>query len=172
MLLFVCGWPACGKTYFGDWLETHRDFRHLDLEATDQGSQDLRELWEKEVPATAPTFVAALRKRHPHWVVTWGAPADCLPRLTAIRAAGFETWFLLPGNESRSRLEWLQRARLVDPETKPLAWEKKAGEIRKGARDLRKFFRDRCIESLGAMGERMPPEKLAERMGVPDPAGR
>jgi hypothetical protein len=169
MLVFVCGWPACGKTFYGDWLETHRGFRHLDLEGDGESAQALRALWESEVPAGAPKFVAALRKRHPHWVVTWGAPADCLPRLTAIRAAGFDTWFLLPGNESRSRLEWLQRARLVDPEIKPLAWEKKASEIRKGARDLRKFFRDRCIESLGAMGERMPPEKIAERMGVPAP---
>jgi hypothetical protein len=167
MLLLVTGWPACGKTFFGDWLETHRGFRHLDLEATDTASRDLRTLWETDVPAAAAAFAATLRKQHPRWVLTWGAPADCLPRLEAMRAAGFETWFLLPGNESRSRQEWLLRARLSDPEAKPLAWEKKAGEIRKGARDLRKFFRDRCIESLGAMGERMPCETLAERMGVP-----
>lgn len=166
MLLIVCGWPSCGKTHFGAWLETNRDFRHVDLEEPDSDVEEIVALWEELVPESAPKFVTALRKKHPNWVLTWGAPADCMPRLEALRAAGFEAWFLLPGSDQRSRQEWLQRAREKDPEVRASIWDKKANEIRKGARELRRFFRDRCIESLSSHGERMPCETLAEKMSV------
>jgi hypothetical protein len=166
MLLLVCGWPSCGKTHFGQWLEATRDFRHVDLEEPESDAQEIFALWEKQVPDAAPKFVATLRKQHPRWVLTWGAPADCMPKLEAMRAAGFEPWFLLPASDQRSRQEWLQRAREKDPDVRPSIWDKKANEIRKGARELRRFFRDRCIESLSSHGERMPCEVLAEKMNV------
>lgn len=167
MLLLVSGWPACGKREFARWLEENRDFRHLDLAEPESFGGELLTLWESLDADSAPAFAKALLKRHPDWILTWGAPAGCIPRMEALRAAGFDGWFFLPGTEQRSRLEWLQRERANDPDIRPSAWDHIATEIRKGARDLRRFFRDRCIETLNSRGERLSNEELAERLGVP-----
>lgn len=167
MLLLICGWPACGKTYYGNWLASHCGFHHLDLEDADSADPTLLEAWKKLMPQAAPKFVAALRARNPHWVLTWGAPADCLPYLEALRKEGFEEWFFQAGTEQRSRLEWLLRERAIDPDVRASVWDRQANEIHKGARGLRQFFRGRCIESLNSRGERLSCEVLADKMGVP-----
>ncbi len=119
------------------------------------------------MPDHAAKFVAALKKKHGDWVLTWGTTPHSMPHLDALRAEGFEGWFLLPGNEQRLRQEWMLRAKETNPDVKPGTWERQRDAIKKGARDLRRFFRDRCIETINSHGERMPCEELANRMGVP-----
>lgn len=119
------------------------------------------------MPDGAASFVAALRALHPRWVITWGAPANCMPFFDGLRSAGFDTWFLLAEREQTSRQLWLQREREANREAKPREWESKAGEIRKGARELRRFFRGRCLVSITSRGERVPCSVLAKSMGVP-----
>lgn len=167
MLLFLSGWPACGQAHYGEWLVTHYDFQHLDLEIPAADSSELHDLWEKHLPGKAPALAAKLLKRHPRWVVTGGAPTDNLPNLEALRAAGFSLWFLLPRSESLSRQRWLQIEREKDPAARPTPWEKQADAIRSSARQLRPFFRDHCITTLNGVAELLDGDALAAQLGIP-----
>lgn len=165
MFIFLTGWPACGASFYGDWLAERFDFRHFDAEDSASPAR-LQTAWEQLTPSRAKSFADALREQHPRWVVSAAAPTGNLRRLEALRAAGFSLWFLLPHTESLSRQRWLVLEREYDPETRPTAWEKQADAIRGKARELRPFFRDCCIETLNAGLELLDADALAARIGA------
>lgn len=166
MLLFFSGWPACGESYYGEWLASRYDFIHLDLEGDHGREPELREQCEKLTPARAPAFAARLRKQHPRWVITRPATGELLPRLEALRAADFSLWFFLPRADGLSRQRWLMHERERDPEVRPLAWERQAAAIRSHAREMRPYFRDHCVQTLDTAGELLDGDALAARVGV------
>lgn len=167
MLIFLSGWPACGDTFYGEWLASRYDFQHVDLDVDPANATGLHEQYAKLRPPRAPAFAAALRKKHPRWVLTGRIPTNDFVQLEALQAAGFSLWFLLAKTEGLSRQRWLMLERERDPEVRPVAWEKQADAIRGSARGLRPFFRDHCIETLNSAGELMDGDTLAARLGLP-----
>jgi hypothetical protein len=166
VLLFLSGWPACGMHYYGEWLATHHDFRHLDLECLPSQRSELHALWEKSVPARASALAERLLKMHPRWVVTAKAPTDGPAQLEPLQAAGFDLWFLLPRTDAVSRQQWLVHEKEKNPEARGSGWDQQADAIRKAARGLRPYFRDRCVQTLSGVGELMDGDALAARMGI------
>ncbi len=166
MLLFITGWPACGQSFYGEWLAAHHGFRHIDLDQPLGDPDGFRNLWEERLPGRAGELAAALGKQHPRWVATGEIPVEHLDNLAPLAAAGFNLWFLLPRTESVSRLTWLQRERELDADVRPTAWDKQASAIRGSARRLRPFFRDHCVTTLNAAHELMDAAEFAAHVGV------
>lgn len=165
-LTFLAGWPACGEASYGEWLATHRNFRHLDLASDSPAEAAQRSQWEQLCPATAEAFRDDLVSAHPRWVLTTPAPVASAEQLTALKKAGFSLWFLLARTEGLSRQQWLADQREANGDSRPLAWARRAEAIRKQARELRPLFRDRCIETLCGLGDRMSEPELCARIGV------
>ncbi len=165
-LLFLTGWPACGLSDFGAWLEVHRGYKHLDLDDDSPAEHELREAWARLLPKSPGRLLGELRARADRWVVTGENPADHLPYLGVLREAGFGVWFLQPRMEGHSRQRWLARERELDPATKSAAWDRLADAIRKNARELRPHFRNRCVDALAAEGQ-LSFETMAEAMHLP-----
>ena len=163
---FLTGWPACGAAEFGAWLAEHRGFAHLNLEDDSSRDADLREAWARLLPDAAGELVATLRARGDQWVVTAGSPADQFAHLAALRDAGFNLWFLQPHQDGLSRQRWLAQERERDPGVKSQTWDRMADAIRRKARDLRPFFRDRCIQTLVTEGL-IDGEAFAKAIGLP-----
>lgn len=166
MLLFLSGWPACGETAYGEWLATSCNFRHIDLESDRSHDPEWTEQWRRLSPERARSFASYLQKKHPRWVLTGQVPADDLPRLESLQAAGFALWFLQARSEGLSRQRWLMLEREIDPAVRPLAWEKQADAIRSSARQLRPIFRDRCVTTLRSVTELMDGAEFATHIGV------
>lgn len=165
-LLLLTGWPACGEAFYADWLERNRDFRHLDLNGDNPGDAAALRRWEEFDESDASGFILGLRRQHPRWVLTHAAPVPRMKRLPALRACGFELWFLLPRTEPLSRIQWLSEQRDSDSGVKSSDWAKRAEAIRAAGRELRPHFRDRCIETLLGSDELLSGDEFAVRVGL------
>lgn len=165
-LLFISGWPACGETFYGEWLATGYDFRHVSLEAGRWDDSEWSGLWRETDTDQAVMLSSQLQEKHPRWVLTSPAPIEDLSRLEVMKAAGFSLWFLLARREELSRQRWLKLEREVDPNANPAAWKRLADAIRKSARGLRPHFRNQCIETLSGTGELLDGDELATRIGL------
>jgi hypothetical protein len=167
-VLFLTGWPACGIAELGAWLAEHRGHRHLDLDDDSGRDRELREAWAALLPDSAPRLIRELRAHAKRWVITGERPADHLPYLGALSAAGVGLWFLQPQLDGHSRQHWLARERLLNAEARAGAWDKLADAIRRNARELRPHFRNRCIPTLAVDGP-IPFEAIAAAMHIPAP---
>jgi hypothetical protein len=94
--LLLAGVPATGKSSFGNWLEEHKRYLHLDFDEEDiiqkRGfgrEQDL--LWHQH--QTEP-LLQALIARHQPIVLTWGLAPQFLPLVKHLLIWGFvPVWF-------------------------------------------------------------------------------
>jgi hypothetical protein len=79
-IVLLAGVPAAGKLYFGQWLEKHHGFLHLDVEK--DGRLVLLGLdgaWNQCFQAgDVKPFVAALRGMGRSVIVNWGFPPSWL----------------------------------------------------------------------------------------------
>jgi hypothetical protein len=165
-MLFLTGWPECGQAVYGEWLAANSGFRHLNLDLPVSERGEAGRLWEEHVPAGIARFVTGLRKTHARWVITDSDPVRHLPIFGALREAGFELWFLMARTEALSRSCWQQRTREADPSARPGDWLKLAGTIRGSARELRPYFRDRCITTLATSRELLDMAAFAAQIGI------
>jgi hypothetical protein len=165
-LLFLTGWPACGQAFYGEWLASAHGFHNVNLDEDSSDESELRILWRRYLPRRAPALIKHLLKSNSRWVVTGSAPAEHLDHLSSLQAAGFHLWFLQPRDESLSRLTWLRTEREFDEKAPASGWQKRADAIRQQARQLRPFFRDRCITTLLRVGELMPVEELSSLLSI------
>lgn len=172
MLIFLSGWPACGQTYYGEWLAEHHGFMHLDLDASASAATEWHDKWERLLPDQAPALARHLRERNPNWVITGENPPDHLRVLGALQAADFQLWFLLPRSETLCRQTWINRERELGMDVEVREWERRAANIRKNARALRPFFRDRCLTTLKDVGRWTDGAEFAVLTGVVPKNGR
>lgn len=110
-VLHVAGIPATGKSSFCRYLARNHGFAHYDLECYPGGwpKPELFSLWQS-APAQ---FVSKLLKLHAKAVIDWGFPVQCLPTVTAFRAAGARLiWFA--GDTAQARRLFVERGGL-DP---------------------------------------------------------
>ena len=102
--LLIAGLPATGKSTFGDWLEQHNGYFHLDFDEEPLVQQrgfgrEQQLLWKHH--QTEP-LVEALRARHQPVVLTWGFAPKFLPLVERMLAHGFATvWFAADPATSR-----------------------------------------------------------------------
>jgi hypothetical protein len=94
--LLIAGLPATGKSTFGDWLEQHAGYFHLDFDEEPLVQQrgfgrEQQLLWKHH--QTEP-LVEALQARHQPIALTWGFAPKFLPLVERLFAHGFApVWF-------------------------------------------------------------------------------
>jgi hypothetical protein len=88
----VCGVPASGKTFFGDWLQAKKRFLHIDMESF-QGSFDHR-IWEETLRIRdGSLFCEYLREQSANVVLTYGFRPTDFYTVRLLREAGVVTWW-------------------------------------------------------------------------------
>src|SRR5262245_16946546 len=94
--LLVAGVPATGKSSFGNWLEKHYGYLHLDFDEEDIIQQrgfgnEQQLLWHQQ---QGEPLRKALLARHQPIVVSWGFALHFLPTVTHMFSWGFvPLWF-------------------------------------------------------------------------------
>src|SRR6266516_8169845 len=93
----ICGVPASGKTFFGDWLQSKKRFLHVDMESF-QGSFAWR-IWEAARDTRDfSLFCDYLREQSANVVLTFGFDPNFDIHL--LKEAGVVTWWF------NARREW------------------------------------------------------------------
>jgi hypothetical protein len=103
-LLFIAGIPGCGKSTFGDWLETNQGFAHIDMETDDLDRLGVRQPWEAFWQGRdLDTFLVSLGRLSSRIVLDWGFPPSLLGVVSNLKAGGASLWWF-DGDRLRARV--------------------------------------------------------------------
>lgn len=83
MKILLSGPPGTGKSHLGVWLQTHRDFTHLDME--DWPDYISKTSWEA---LHLEDFSCELDSLSDNVVLSWGFPICCFDRVKLLKSAG------------------------------------------------------------------------------------
>lgn len=83
MKILLSGPPGTGKTHLGDWLATHRQFIHLDME--DWPSHIAKTSWDD---MRFEDFSRELDALGENVVLSWGFRSDCFDRVECLQSVG------------------------------------------------------------------------------------
>src|SRR5262249_8769336 len=155
-LLLLSGIPASGKSWFGNWLETHHGFVHIDPEE-DTRLRDLgleaswQVCWQQ---AACDAFAAAALQLSRAVVLNWGFPAHCLPVVASLKRAGFACWWF-DADLAQARQAYLAR-RKGNPED----FERQMAGINAERQKISSLFESRSLKTLESDGTRLEPKTL------------
>src|ERR1051326_6760199 len=95
--LFLGGVPATGKTWLGTWLSGH-GYIHIDAEVDggiDFDRVGIHSEWNDVIgTGRAEAFLAVAEELNQPVVINWGFPVEYLYVVSALRAVGFEAWWI------------------------------------------------------------------------------
>jgi hypothetical protein len=155
LLIFVAGVPAAGKSHFGRWLESNCGFIHIDPEENDQlDALAIHQLWDDcFVSRSCLPFAEALRQLGRPAVFNWGFPPPCLPVAQALKAAGFESWWL-QADYASARAEFGRLGRSI------AAFNAQVAAIEAAHTEIMQVFEPNILETLDRAGNRLGPEQI------------
>ena len=107
-IILLAGFPATGKSTFGQYLAREHGFAHYNLEcdALSWPCPNLKGEWDSSRQA----FVSALKERHHRVVLDWGFPVHYLSWVNELLSAGVKVvWF--SGNLLHLRRVFIARGR-------------------------------------------------------------
>jgi hypothetical protein len=161
-LVLIAGIPAAGKTYYGDWLEAHHGFIHIDdVSGSRLRQYGLQQAWEQSLLLRdAHLFTAELQKRERPAVLNWAFPPDCLPFLGLLKRAGFTLWWFDADLET-ARREHIRGGKDAQ------AFDSLVADIAAHRVQIETLFRPNMLQVLSRRGERMAPEAICEAMSRP-----
>jgi len=143
--IFIGGVPACGKTYFTDWLgATHGYF----VVHSDDSS-------DKELEAQA--------LRAPRLAIEYGFdPESALPAVRDLPQAGFVLAWLKPADIDVARIAFRERERRKPEWDRwPMtAFEEQVQNIEAWWPEIEEVFAPRIVTTLDEKGRRMAPEEI------------
>lgn len=156
-LLFVAGWPAAGKSEFGKWLSDNKGFLHIDAEIENGIALDrlhIHSLWNECINTTnCERFAAALLEIGKPIIYNWGFPVHLLPVASALKLAGFSSWWF-EADEEQSRLEFIRLNRSMGN------FEIQVPAIKKFRSHIIEVFKPNIINTLDKSGNRLPREAI------------
>lgn len=144
-LLLLSGIPASGKSSLGRYLASECGVLHVDAEEPGELLfNGLREAWnELFLSGSAKALVDAVSSSSASVVLDWGFPPPCLPQVRAMRAAGFELWWLDGDHDAAHQL---YRAR-PDKNSEP-AWQRQMRAIEQSWPQIEELFDGRVLETV------------------------
>lgn len=83
MKILLSGPPGTGKSHLGDWLQTHRDFTHLNME--DWPDHINKASWDA---LNLEEFSRELESLNDNVVLSWGFPSCCFDRVRLLQSVG------------------------------------------------------------------------------------
>ncbi len=158
-LMLIAGIPAAGKSHFGDWLQAHHGYLHIDdVSGNRLRLHGLHQAWEDALLlGDARPFVAELQRREQPAVLNWGFPLDSLPFVGLLKHAGLSLWWF-EADLGRARREHVALGK------DGAAFDTQVADIAADRVQIEILFRPHMLNVLSARGERMPPEAIAEAM--------
>jgi hypothetical protein len=161
-LIVVAGVPAAGKTHFGEYLQTHHGFLHLEFEAQDRWPASLRDAWRR---GDLQGFVAGVWAERRPVVFTWGfLPQEQAPLARYLRDQGARlVWF--DADPAAARAAFIERERRDNPlrlEASIRAFDAQMERI--GGFDVDRELRPVRVETLHGDRSRKPLAEIARRV--------
>jgi hypothetical protein len=155
-LVLLAGVPAAGKTYFGNWLEEHQGFLHLDVEKDGRlVSMGLDGAWNHCFQAgDVKPFVSSLRGIGRPVIVNWGFPPACLPVVQDLKDHGLVLWWF-DADRDQARREFTKRG-----DVSLVAFERQVAAIAANWPAIEAVFQPNIVTTLDAEGRRMEPEEV------------
>jgi hypothetical protein len=166
-LLFIAGIPASGKTHFCKWLATNHGYIHIDAEVPNRIDEiGLRQVWDKASMSSPPDCVAfaeavlELRKKFGKpTVFDWGFPPNCLEIASALKRAGFSSWWFEADNAA-ARAEYSRNGRPI------ASFDNQLRAINSNREKLMMLFTPHVVMMLDSNGVRLKPEAAWSAMGT------
>lgn len=113
-VLLLSGIPGSGKSTFGRWLQEHRGFVHVDMEADGLDTHGLRQAWQQFLgDPSSRVFCRQLFSLPRPVALDWGFPVTCLPLVGALQQQGVRAWWFT-GDRLFARMNF-QNAKGSDP---------------------------------------------------------
>lgn len=159
--MLIAGIPSAGKSYFGDWLETHHGFLHIDdVSGNRLRLYGLHQAWEESLLARdARPFIDELQKCGRPAVLNWGFPLDSLAFVGLLKHAGLTLWWF-DADIKAARREHIRNGRDVT------AFDVQVTDIAAHRTQIDMLFQPNVLHVLSPQGERMPPEEILEKMST------
>jgi hypothetical protein len=161
-LLYLAGFPASGKSLFGQWLESRQGFLHIDPEEDTRLEElSIDPAWQECVSQRGcDRFCAALLEIAQPVVFNWGFPVRCLPVVASLKRAGFSCWwFEADVGQSRRAFQARRKGTLQDFETQ-------VAGIEANRPGIRAIFGKNSLTTLSRRGARLRPETIWSRMNA------
>ena len=156
-LILLSGFPASGKSHFGEWLKLNRGYLHIDAELPDGfGSRGLKHLWDCGINSCDFTQFASAIGRPA--VVNWGFPVTYISQVRGIVQAGFvPIW--LNATDAAARIAYARRGTGY-----PSALETQLQGIKSGWQSIHDVFAPRIFLAIEDSGVHIPPESLCKNI--------
>lgn len=156
-LLFVAGWPASGKSYFGNWLEYEKNFLHIDAEK-EKGNRlhelGIDELWKDAVMTNnSMPFAAELRLYDKSIIFNWGFSVQYLTTASALKRSGFSSWWF-NADEDQARSEFNRMGKSLK------AFDIQVSGIKSILPQILELFAPNIVTTLSPTGKRLSPELI------------
>jgi len=157
--IFIAGVPVTGKTYFGDWLEKHHNYLHLDFEMDDSIRKHNLQKEHKRIQNDGfdPLF-QVLEKTGKSIVFNWGFIPQNLPIIQQILKYGLNpVW--LTASKKIAREKFIERGG-IDVKYFDLQMQR----IEEMQHQLSNVFALCEVKSLRDDGTRMKPEEIYDQI--------
>lgn len=157
----MCGIPASGKSTYGRWLQREKGIVFVDVE--EDGALEatrFSEAWDNLFTdiADASRFVDALKSREQAIVLAWGFPAEYIPIVSALKAAGMEIWWF-DGDREAARHSFEHRGTIAVQ-----LFEQQMGGIEANWPEIEALFVEHIIQVVGPGPNYLPPAEIYLRM--------
>ncbi len=123
-LLLICGFPATGKTTFGDWLHAEHGYLHLDLESRDCLTVNrLPQFWSERIwnldEHGLTNFFVYLRSLETGTVMTWAFHTDLIPLVGDLVRQGCQPWWFEADRLAARRAHWMRKRTIKEGMVQP-----------------------------------------------------
>lgn len=154
--LLIAGLPTTGKSTFGDWLEQHESYFHLDFDeellVQQRGfGREQQLLWKQ---GQIEPLIGALQKRHQPIALTWGFAPHFLPLVERLLTHGFvPIWFAADPAASR-------RAFVARGDIDVKHFDQFLATLLPFEDAILRVFRGQVVRPLRDDGTRLPPSAI------------
>jgi hypothetical protein len=156
-VILVCGIPGSGKTTFCKWLESEREFVHLDFDQLLKGQGTLDKLSLIGVLRQDPEdFMSEVSQKGQSIAIDWGFPTASLPLVRGLKEKGATVWWF-DGNRVAARISFTSRG------TVPLkAFHAQMDSIDRDWQKIKEVIGENIIETVSPGPNYMTPESIFE----------
>ena len=155
--LFIAGYPGCGKSHFGRWLEKEHGYLHIDFEKEQNGllrayGNQLFRMIDIRDPVP---LLESLKKQSKPIIFNWGFPVGCMDVAASLAHQLSPYWFR--ADLPLARDSFLKRADV------PLAaFEKQTSDISKHSFAIDSIFGARIIDTILPDGSKVACDRILE----------
>jgi hypothetical protein len=147
-LIFLAGFPATGKSHFGQWMAQNVGFTHVDIEKdSERIAAGISNEWDFLASSgNVEPLIAALKSLSPLVALDWGFPVQCMPYVEAFKADGAELWWF-DADPDDARNEFLKRNT-----GSIIAFDNQVAAIKAEREAINRVFAGAFIDVLGRDG--------------------